>query len=167
MSGDVMNGGVIRPARPGEAGVVLAFIRALADYEKRLHEVTSTEAMIDAALFGDAPRAFCDLIEEEGRPVGFALWFYNFSTFEGKHGIYLEDLFVLPEARGRGYGKALLAHLARRCVAEGLGRLQWWVLDWNTPSIDFYRGLGARPMDEWTVMRVDGDALVRLAAAGT
>ena len=167
MSGDVMNGGVIRPARPGEAGVVLAFIRALADYEKRLHEVTSTEAMIDAALFGDAPRAFCDLIEEEGRPVGFALWFYNFSTFEGKHGIYLEDLFVLPEARGRGYGKALLAHLARRCVAEGLGRLQWWVLDWNTPSIDFYRGLGARPMDEWTVMRVDGDALVRLAEAGT
>ncbi len=162
-----MNGGVIRPARPGEAGVVLAFIRALADYEKRLHEVTSTEAMIDAALFGDAPRAFCDLIEEEGRPVGFALWFYNFSTFEGKHGIYLEDLFVLPEARGRGYGKALLAHLARRCVAEGLGRLQWWVLDWNTPSIDFYRGLGARPMDEWTVMRVDGDALVRLAEAGT
>lgn len=162
-----MNGGVIRPARPGEAGVVLAFIRALADYEKRLHEVTSTEAMIDAALFGDAPRAFCDLIEEEGRPVGFALWFYNFSTFEGKHGIYLEDLFVLPEARGRGYGKALLAHLARRCVAEGLGRLQWWVLDWNTPSIDFYRGLGARPMDEWTVMRVDGEALVRLAEAGT
>jgi diamine N-acetyltransferase len=162
-----MNGGVIRPARPGEAGGVLAFIRALADYEKRLHEVTSTEAMIDAALFGDAPRAFCDLIEEEGRPVGFALWFYNFSTFEGKHGIYLEDLFVLPEARGRGYGKALLAHLARRCVAEGLGRLQWWVLDWNTPSIDFYRGLGARPMDEWTVMRVDGDALVRLAEAGT
>lgn len=162
-----MNGGVIRPARPGEAGVVLAFIRALADYEKRLHEVTSTEAMIDAALFGDAPRAFCDLIEEEGRPVGFALWFYNFSTFEGKHGIYLEDLFVLPEARGRGYGKALLAHLARRCVAEGLGRLQWWVLDWNTPSIDFYRGLGARPMDEWTVMRVDDDALVRLAEAGT
>ena len=146
---------------------MLAFIRALADYEKRLHEVTSTEAMIDAALFGDAPRAFCDLIEEEGRPVGFALWFYNFSTFEGKHGIYLEDLFVLPEARGRGYGKALLAHLARRCVAEGLGRLQWWVLDWNTPSIDFYRGLGARPMDEWTVMRVDGDALVRLAEAGT
>lgn len=167
MSGDLMNGGVIRPARPGEAGVVLAFIRALADYEKLEHEVTATEAMIDAALFGDgAPRAFCDLIEVEGRPVGFALWFYNFSTFEGKHGIWLEDLFVLPEARGHGHGKALLAHLARRCVAEGLGRLQWWVLDWNTPSIDFYRGLGARPMDEWTVMRVDGDALVRLAEMG-
>lgn len=167
MSGDVMSQGVIRPARPGEAGVVLAFIRALAVYEKLEHEVTATEAMIDAALFGDgAPRAFCDLIEDEGKPVGFALWFYNFSTFEGKHGIWLEDLFVLPEARGHGHGKALLAHLARRCVAEGLGRLQWWVLDWNTPSIDFYRGLGARPMDEWTVMRVDGDALVRLAEMG-
>ena len=162
-----MSARVIRPARPGEAGLVLGFIRALADYEKLAHEVAADEAAIDAALFGPAPRAFCDLVEEDGRPVGFALWFYNFSTFEGRHGIYLEDLFVEPEARGRGHGKALLAHLARRCVDEGLGRLQWWVLDWNEPSIAVYRALGAVPMDEWTVMRVTGDALVRLAGEGT
>lgn len=161
-----MSAFAIRPARPGEAGVVLGFIRALAVYERLEHEVTTTEAMIDAALFGARPRAFCDLVEADGRPVGFALWFYNFSTFEGKHGIYLEDLFVEPEARGRGFGKALLVHLARRCVAEGLGRLQWWVLDWNAPAIAVYRALGARPMDEWITMRVDGAALGRLAAMG-
>jgi GNAT superfamily N-acetyltransferase len=95
-----------------------------------------------------------------------ALWFYNFSTFEGRHGIYLEDLFVDVDRRGRGYGKALLVHLAKRCVTEGLGRFEWWVLDWNAPSIAFYKSIGARPMDEWTVMRVDGEALTRLAAEG-
>ena len=153
----------IRAARPGEAGVVLGFIRALAAYEKLEHEVEADEASLDAALFGPAPRVFCDLLEEDGEPVGFALWFYNFSTFLGRHGIWLEDLFVLPERRGRGHGRRLLAHLARRCRDEGLGRLEWWVLDWNEPSIAFYRSLGAVAMDEWTVMRTSGAALARLA----
>ncbi len=156
----------IRPARPGEAGVVFSFVTKLAAYEKLEHEVRATEAMLDAALFGENPKAFCDFVEEDGVPVGMALWFYNFSTFEGRHGIYLEDLFVDVDKRGRGYGKALLVHLAKRCVSEGLGRFEWWVLDWNAPSIAFYKSLGARPMDEWTVMRVDGAALVRLAAEG-
>lgn len=156
----------IRPARPGEAGVVLGFVTKLAVYEKLEHEVRATEAMLDAALFGPNPKAFCDFVEEDGVPVGVALWFYNFSTFEGRHGIYLEDLFVDVDKRGRGYGKALLVHLAKRCVTEGLGRFEWWVLDWNAPSIAFYKSIGARPMDEWTVMRVDGEALVRLAAEG-
>lgn len=156
----------IRPARPGEAALVFDFVMKLAAYEHLEHEVKATEAMLDRALFGEAPRAFCDFVEEDGVPVGLALWFYNFSTFEGRHGIYLEDLFVDPSRRGRGYGKALLVHLAKRCVAEGLARFEWSVLDWNAPSIAFYRGLGARPMDEWTVMRVDGAALTRLAATG-
>jgi diamine N-acetyltransferase len=156
----------IRPAAPADAGLVLAFIRELADYEKLLHEVTASEADIARGLFGDNPRAFCDIAQWNGEPVGFALWFYNYSTFQGRHGLYLEDLFVRPQARGRGIGKALLAHLARRCRDEGLGRLQWWVLDWNEPSIAFYRSLGAVPMDEWTVFRVEGEALARLAEAG-
>jgi GNAT superfamily N-acetyltransferase len=156
----------IRPAVPADAGLVLAFIRELADYEKLLHEVTASEADIARDLFGDNPRAFCDIAQWNGEPVGFALWFYNYSTFQGRHGLYLEDLFVRPEARGRGIGKALLGHLARRCRDEGLGRLQWWVLDWNEPSIAFYRSLGAVPMDEWTVFRVEGEALARLAEAG-
>ena len=153
----------IRPARPGEAGVVLSFIRALADYEKLADEVAATEAGLDAALFGSAPRVFCDIAEWDGAPAGFALWFYNFSTFRAQHGIWLEDLYVLPEHRGRGLGKALMAGLARRCAEEGLGRLEWWVLDWNAPSIGFYKSLGAKMMDEWTVMRVDGEALKMLA----
>lgn len=156
----------IRPAVPADAGLVLAFIRELADYEKLLHEVTASEADIARDLFGDNPRAFCDIAQWNGEPVGFALWFYNYSTFQGRHGIYLEDLFVRPQARGRGIGKALLAHLARRCRDEALGRLQWWVLDWNEPSIAFYRSLGAVPMDEWTVFRVEGEALAKLAEAG-
>lgn len=156
---------IIRPARPGEAGVVFGFVRQLAAYEHLEHEVLATEAMFEAALFGPSPRAFCDFVEEDGAPVGLALWFYNFSTFEGRHGIYLEDLFVDPAKRGKGYGKALLVHLAKRCVAEGLARFEWSVLDWNAPSIAFYRALGARPMDEWTGMRVDGAALARLAEA--
>ncbi len=155
---------VIRPALPGEGGLVLSFVRALAAYEKLEHEVAATAATFEAALFGPTPRAFCDIAEIDGAPVGFALWFYNFSTFQGVAGIYLEDLFVVPEARGRGVGKALLAHLAGRCLAEGLGRLQWWVLDWNAPSIAFYRSLGAVPQDEWTVMRVSGEALARLGS---
>lgn len=129
----------IRPARAGDAALVLSFIRKLADYEKLRHEAVATEAEIDAALFGASPRVFCDIAEWDGEPAGFALWFYNFSTFHGRHGIYLEDLFVDPDHRGRGIGKALLQALARRCVAEGLTRLQWWVLDWNEPSITFSR----------------------------
>jgi GNAT superfamily N-acetyltransferase len=156
----------IRPAIAADAVLVLAFIRELAEYEKLLHEVVANEGDIARDLFGAQPRAFCDIAEWEGEPVGFALWFYNYSTFQGRHGIYLEDLFVRSDARGRGIGKALLAHLARRCRDEGLGRLQWWVLDWNEPSIAFYRSLGAAPMDEWTVFRVEGEALTRLAEAG-
>ncbi|WP_436637710.1 N-acetyltransferase family protein [Microbaculum sp. FT89] len=153
----------IRPAWPGEAGLVLSFIRELAEFEKLGDEVTASEQRIDRALFGPMPRAFCDIAEWEGEPAGFALWFYNFSTFRGQHGIYLEDLFVKPGFRGKGIGKALLARLARRCVEEGLGRLEWWVLDWNEAAIDVYRSLGAEAMDEWTVFRLSGEALDRLA----
>jgi GNAT superfamily N-acetyltransferase len=153
----------VRAARRGEAGLVHEFILKLADYEKLRHEVTATEADIDAALFGTQPKAFCDIAEWGGVPCGFALWFYNISTFHGRHGIYLEDLYVDPAFRGRGIGKALLKHLAQRCVREGLTRLQWWVLDWNAPSIAFYKSIGAEPMDAWTVFRVCDDALARLA----
>lgn len=153
----------IRRARPGEAGLVLRFIRELAEYERLLHEVRASEAELDAALFCDSPRVFCDLAFLDGEPVGFALYFYNFSTFLGRHGIWLEDLYVRESLRGRGIGKALLAGLARRCVAEGLGRLEWWVLDWNAPAIAAYRALGAQAMEEWTVQRLTGEALVRLA----
>ncbi len=153
----------IRQAEPRDTALVLSFIAKLADYEKLGHELVATEAHIHKALFGATPRCVCDLAFWEGKPAGFALWFYNFSTFRGKAGIYLEDLFVEPGLRGHGIGKALLKHLARRCLAEDLPRLQWWVLDWNTPSIDFYKSLGAEPQDEWTVFRVSGEALGRLA----
>ena len=152
----------IRPARPGEAPLVLQFVRELADYENLTHEVDATEAMIDAALFGAQPRAFCDFAEWEGAPVGFALWFLNYSSFRGRHGIYLEDIFVRPAFRGRGIGKALMVHLARRCATEGWTRFEWAVLDWNTPSIDFYKSLGAELKDEWTICRVSGQALAKL-----
>lgn len=156
---------IIREARPGEEGIVFGFIRKLADYEKLSHEVAATEADIGEALFGATRRCTCDLAFWAGEPAGFALWFYNFSTFRGKAGIYLEDLFVEPQFRGHGIGKALLVHLARRCLAEGLPRLQWWVLDWNEPSINFYKSLGAEAQNEWTVYRVSGEALERLAGA--
>jgi diamine N-acetyltransferase len=155
----------VRAARRGEARLVHEFILKLADYEKLRHEVTASEADIDAALFAAEPKAFCDIAEWDGAPCGFALWFYNISTFHGRHGIYLEDLYVDPAFRGRGIGKALLKHLAQRCEREGLTRLQWWVLDWNAPSIAFYKSLGARPMDEWTVFRLSDEALKKLALA--
>ncbi len=145
---------------------MLRFIRRLAEYEKLLHEVDATDALVDAALFGPTPRAFCDIAEFEGEPAGFALWFYSFSTFRGRHGIWLEDLFVEPAFRGHGIGKMLLQRLAQRCRDEGLTRLEWWVLDWNAPSIAFYRGIGAEPMEEWTRFRLTGAALEALATAG-
>jgi GNAT superfamily N-acetyltransferase len=153
----------IRSARPGEAGLVLQFVRELAEYEKLTHEVEATEAMIDAALFGPNPRVFCDIAEWDGEPVGNALWFLNFSTFSGRSGIYLEDLFVRPALRGRGIGKALMVHLARRCIAQGWARFEWSVLDWNAPSIAFYKSIGAQLKDEWTICRVSGAALTELA----
>ncbi|MCA3562054.1 MAG: GNAT family N-acetyltransferase [Aestuariivirga sp.] len=154
----------IRAACPGEVGLVLGFIRKLADYEKLAHEVTATAEDLREALFGPSPRCHCDLAFWNGEPAGFALWFYNFSTFAGRAGIYLEDLFVEPHLRGKGIGKALLKGLARRCLAEGLPRLQWWVLDWNAPSIAVYKALGAKPMEEWTVFRVSGPELEALAS---
>jgi GNAT superfamily N-acetyltransferase len=153
---------LIRTAVAGDAGLVLEFIRKLAEYEHRLDEVVASEAEIDAALFGTTVRAYCDIAEWEGTPVGFAVWFYNFSTFKARNGIYLEDLFVEPDHRGKGIGKALLRRLAQRCSEEGLPRLQWWVLNWNAPSIAFYRSLGAEAMDDWTVYRVSGEALQKL-----
>lgn len=157
--------GLVRPARPDDAAAIHRLILALADYERLLDQAKASEEDIRAALFGPEPRVFCDIAELDGEPVGMALWFYNFSTFLGRHGIWLEDLFVMPQARGRGLGKALIAALAERCVREGLGRLEWWVLDWNEPSIRFYRSLGAEPQDEWVVYRLSGDALGRLGGA--
>lgn len=155
----------IRAAKPGDEALILSFIRDLAAYEKLSHEVTATDAEVRAKLFGDSPRVFCNIAEMDGEPAGFTVWFFNFSTFLGRHGLYLEDLFVSPQFRGKGIGKALLAHLARHAVAEGCGRLEWWVLDWNAPAIDFYKSLGAVAMSDWSVFRVTGDALERLAKA--
>jgi GNAT superfamily N-acetyltransferase len=154
---------VIRAARPGEASLVLQFVRELAEYEKLTHEAVATEADIHEGLFGKTPRIFCDIAAWNGEPVGFALWFSSFSTFSGRSGIYLEDLFVRPAHRGKGIGKALMIHLARKCVENGWARLQWSVLDWNTPSIEFYKSLGGVLLDEWTVVRIGGDALNKLA----
>ncbi|TWB92015.1 acetyltransferase (GNAT) family protein [Bradyrhizobium macuxiense] len=153
----------IRRARPDEAGLVFSLVRELADYEKLLHEVHASEADIAEALFGESPRLFCDIAEWNGEPAGFAVWFVNFSTFAGRHGIYLEDLFVRPALRGKGIGKALLVHLAKHCLDNGWSRLQWAVLDWNAPSIAFYKSLGGEMMDEWTICRVSGAALSALA----
>jgi GNAT superfamily N-acetyltransferase len=153
----------IRRARPDEAGLVFSLVRELAEYERLLHEVRASEADIAQALFGPNPRLFCDIAEWNGEPAGFAVWFVNFSTFAGSHGIYLEDLFVRPALRGKGIGKALLVHLAKECVANGWSRLQWAVLDWNAPSIAFYKSLGAELMDEWTICRVSDAALAALA----
>ena len=155
----------IRPAIAADAALIVDFIRQLAVYEKLEHEARASEADIARDLFGPEPKVFCEIAEWEGKPVGFALWFYTYSTFQGRHGIWLEDLFVDPALRGKGIGKALLVHLARRCVAEELGRFEWWVLDWNEPSIKFYKSQGGVMQDEWTKVRVDGDALRKLGRA--
>ena len=157
----------IRRARPDQAGLVLDFVRELAEYEKLSHEVEATEAMIADALFGSDPRLFCAIAEWNGEPVGFAVWFLNFSTFSGRHGVYLEDLYVRPSHRGKGLGKALLVYLAKECVDNGWSRLQWAVLDWNAPSIAFYKSLGAVMLDDWTLCRVSGAALSRLAGSAS
>ncbi|MFN9927710.1 MAG: GNAT family N-acetyltransferase [Phenylobacterium sp.] len=153
----------VRPSTADDAELILAFFQALADYEKLAHEARATLGDIRRDLFGPNPRAFSDIAEIAGAPVGFALWFYNYSTFRGRAGIWLEDLFVKPEARGRGAGKALLAGLARRCASEDLARLEWSVLDWNAPSIAFYRSIGAHPKQGWTLQRLSGEALAALA----
>jgi GNAT superfamily N-acetyltransferase len=154
----------IRSAVPSDLPLIAELIRALAEYEKLAHEVRFDEAVLGEKLFGKRPYAEVIIGEIDGTAQGFALFFHNFSTFEGRPGIYLEDLFVQPAARGSGLGKALLARLAALALERGCARLEWWVLDWNEPSIGFYKSLGARLMDEWTVMRVDGDALKRLGA---
>lgn len=153
----------LRRAEPGDAGLILALIRELAAYERLAHEVDADEAAIAAALFEGNPRVFADVGSWAGEPAGLVLWFYSFSTFRGRHGIYLEDLFVRPAFRGHGIGRALLRSLARRCNAEGLPRLEWSVLDWNEPALAFYRSVGAAAMDGWTVHRLTGDALSRFA----
>ncbi|HWE40608.1 MAG TPA: GNAT family N-acetyltransferase [Isosphaeraceae bacterium] len=154
----------IRPARPDDAATIADLIGELAAYEKLAHEAEATAEDIRRHLFGPRPFAEALIAEHEGEAVGFALFFHNYSTFRGQPGLYLEDLFVRPEHRGKGFGKALLACLARLAVERGCGRLEWAVLDWNEPSIAFYRSLGARPMDDWTVYRLDGEAIDRLGA---
>ena len=154
----------IRPATPADLPLIAQLIRDLAEYEKLAHEVRFDEATLEAHLFGPRPMAEVVIGEIDGAPQGFALFFHNFSTFEGRPGIYLEDLYVRPAARGSGLGKALLLHLAHLAEQRGCARLEWSVLDWNAPSIGFYQSLGARPMDDWTVMRVDGATLAQLAA---
>lgn len=153
----------IRPATTADLPLICELIRDLAEYEKLAHEVRFDAAVLREKLFGPRPYAEVVIGEIDGLAMGFALFFHNFSTFEGRPGIYLEDLFVRPAARGAGLGKALLAELARLAVARGCARFEWSVLDWNEPSIGFYKALGARAMDDWTVMRVDGPALTALA----
>jgi GNAT superfamily N-acetyltransferase len=153
----------IRPARPDDAETLVNLVRELAIYEKLEQHAKAAPDDFRRHLFGPRPAAEAALAEVDGEPVGFALWFSNFSTFRGQPGLYLEDLFVRPEFRGRGIGKALLAFLARLAVERGCGRLEWSVLDWNAPSIAFYRALGARPLDEWTGYRLDDEPLRRLA----
>ncbi len=158
---------MIRPARPADVPTILALVRELATYEREPDAVVATEAGLEAALFGDHPALFGLIAEHAaaGEPViaGFALWFLNFSTWVGRHGIYLEDLYVRPEMRGKGYGRELLVELARIADERGYGRLEWAVLDWNESAHRFYASLGAAPMHEWTIWRVSGDALPALA----
>ena len=154
----------VRPIRPDDVPAVVGLVRELAEYERAADEVRLTEEQLHAALFGDSPALFGHVAEVDGKVVGIALWFLNFSTWRGTHGIYLEDLYVSPAHRGSGLGKELLRRLAAVCVERGYSRLEWSVLDWNTPSIEFYKAAGAEPMDEWTVFRLTDDALTSFAA---
>jgi diamine N-acetyltransferase len=156
----------IRRAEPADAALVYELVCALADYEKLRHEVDATPEEIAKALFAPEPRLYCDLAEWNGEAAGFAVWFLNFSTFRGRHGIYLEDVFVKPDFRGRGIGKALMRHLARTCVDNGYARFEWAVLDWNAPSIAFYESIGAEIKGEWKVCRMSGPALAKFAGHG-
>jgi GNAT superfamily N-acetyltransferase len=153
----------IRPATVGDLSMILELIRALATYERAPNEVTATESGLKEVLFGKKPAAEVLLAFEKDRPVGFAVFFHNFSTWLGRPGLYLEDLFVRPEDRGKGYGRALLVHLAKIARDRDCGRMEWAVLDWNEPAIKFYRKLGAKPMEEWTVFRLTRDRIARLA----
>jgi GNAT superfamily N-acetyltransferase len=167
IAGAPAGGALIRPASTDDVPRILELIRELADYERSLDEVEATEDGLRAALFAARPAVFAHVAELDGEVVGFALWFLNFSTWLGKHGIYLEDLYVTPATRGRGLGKALLAELAAICEREGYGRLEWWVLDWNESAIGFYRSIGAEPMSAWTVQRLSGRPLADLAEAAS
>lgn len=154
----------IRAARPEDVPAVLEMVHELAGYEREPDAVRMTEEQLHEALFGERPAVFAHVVDDGERLLGFALWFLNFSTWEGTHGIYLEDLYVRPEARGGGHGTALLRTLARCAVERGWARVEWSVLNWNEPSIGFYRSLGARPQDEWSVFRLTGEALRRVGA---
>lgn len=154
----------IRPAVPEDVPTVRQLIRDLATYERAPDSAQATDEQLRESFFAKAPSVFCDLVEtDQGEVAGFAVWFLNYSTWTGTHGVFLEDLFVKPEFRGHGYGKALLVHLAQECVAKGYHRLKWSVLDWNQPSIDFYRSLGAEALVEWTEFRMSDEALAALA----
>jgi GNAT superfamily N-acetyltransferase len=154
----------IRPATRDDVPAILAFIHALAEFENLTHEVTATEDKLRVELFGPTPQAEVLLACEDGKPVGFALFFHNFSTFLSRAGLYVEDLFILPEHRGKGYGRALMLHLAKVARERGCGRFEWAVLDWNQRAIDFYKSLGAEPMSQWIIQRVTGAALEKLAS---
>lgn len=156
----------IRPAQPADSALIFALVCELADYENLQGEVDATPEEIAAALFSPQPRLFCAIAEWEGEPAGFAVWFLNYSTFRGRHGLYVEDLFVRPDYRGRGIGKVLMRHLAGRCVDDKLARFEWAVLDWNAPSIAFYKSIGAQVMNEWKLCRLSGAALASFAGTG-
>ena len=153
---------MIRSAKPEDLSEIASLIKELADYERAPEQAIATIEDLSAALFGPSPKVFCEIVEVDGVVLGFAIWFLNFSTWQGKHGIYLEDLFIRPQYRGSGWGRKLLEHLAAKCIENNWGRFQWWVLDWNEPAIEFYKALGAAPMDEWTVYRVAGEELKKL-----
>jgi GNAT superfamily N-acetyltransferase len=157
---------VLRAAAKTDSALIFSLVRELADYEKLSTEVDATPEAISAALFSPQPRLFCDIAEWNGEAAGFAVWFLNFSTFRGRHGIHLEDIFVRPPLRNKGIGKALMARLAKRCVDEGWARFEWAVLDWNKPSIEFYRSIGAQVMDDWKICRLSGEALQAFARDG-
>lgn len=156
----------IRAAEPADAELIFALVRELAEYERLSHEVDATAQQIASALFAPEPKLFCHIADWDGQPAGFAMWFLNFSTFRGRHGLYIEDLFVRPALRGKGIGKALMRHLAGHCVAHGLARFEWTVLDWNKPSIAFYESVGATVLEDWRVCRMSGAPLAKFAGEG-